>query len=68
MEILKKQIELVKKYYFISSQNPTRKQPHPYPPSRSSPQTVIPENTPNNSKNEIMFSTAIGGQKQNQVN
>ena len=51
----------------MSSQNPTRKQLLPYPPSRPSQQKVTEKNTTNDLENGGTASTANWGQQQDQV-
>ena len=51
----------------MSSQNPTRKQLLPYPPSRPSQQKVTDKNTTNDLENGGTASTANWGQQQDQV-
>ena len=51
----------------MSSQNPTRKQLLPYPPSGPSQQKVTDKNTTNDLENGGTASTANWGQQQGQV-
>ena len=66
IEILKKEIESVKKVNSVVSQTPTRRQLLPYPPSKSSPQKTVVETPQKESKNRNT-AAVDEGQKQHQI-
>ena len=66
IEILKKEIESMKKDHSVASQIPTRRQLLLYSPSKLSPQKTAVETTQKESKNGNATSVD-GGQKQHQI-